>query len=87
MNATPTVSRDFNFDVEADGLPGAWEIDHGLSPVTQDNNGDFDTDGYTASLSNAGVLSFAPIPEPASFAVLAGLGALGLSATRRRRRA
>jgi autotransporter-associated beta strand protein len=48
----------------------------------------FETDNYTASLSDAGVLSFSAvvIPEPASFAILAGLGSLGLAAHRRRRR-
>ena len=45
----------------------------------------FDTGAYTATLSNVGVLSFAAVPEPASFASLAALGALGFAASRRRR--
>ncbi len=33
------------------------------------------------------IIEYTPIPEPSAFAALAGLGALGLAATRRRRRA
>jgi surface-anchored protein len=42
------------------------------------------------SISDTATFTFAvgtPIPEPSAFAALAGLGALGLAATRRRRRA
>lgn len=45
----------------------------------------YDTSTWLASLSNAGVLSFAAIPEPSSLAALAGLGMLGLAVVRRRR--
>ena len=67
LNATPTVSRDFNFDVEGDGLPGAWELDHGLSPLTQDNNGDFDSDGYTNLEEYLNDLAAWPAPTPLAF--------------------
>lgn len=46
----------------------------------------YDTLGYTASFSDTGVLSFNVIPEPSSFATLAGLGVLGLCLARRRSR-
>jgi len=42
----------------------------------------YDTTDFTATLSNAGVLSFTAVPEPASF----GLIALGMLAVTRRRR-
>jgi fibronectin-binding autotransporter adhesin len=44
----------------------------------------YDTSGYIASLGTNGVLSFGVIPEPSSFASLAGLAALGLVGLRRR---
>lgn len=34
-------------DTDGDGMPDAWEIKHGLSPTTANNNGDFDSDGFT----------------------------------------
>lgn len=47
----------------------------------------FDNVNWTAALDNSGSLTFtSAIPEPSAFAVLAGLGTLGLAATRRRRR-
>jgi autotransporter-associated beta strand protein len=47
----------------------------------------YDTAGFVASLSNTGVLSFAaaPVPEPSTFAALAGAAMLGFAAVRRRR--
>lgn len=45
--ATPTVSRAAGFDTDQDGMPDAWEAKHGLNALVADNNGDFDTDGYT----------------------------------------
>ncbi len=46
----------------------------------------YDTAGWTAALDNTGSLSFTAVPEPSAFAALAGLGALGFVASRRRRR-
>ena len=34
-------------DTDQDGMPDDWETKHGLSPLTNSNNGDFDADGYT----------------------------------------
>ena len=47
----------------------------------------YDTANWAASLGNDGVLSFsaAPVPEPASAALLAGAGLLGFAGLRRRR--
>lgn len=45
----------------------------------------FDDSAYSAVLSTDGLLSFSAIPEPSSFAILAGLGVLGMAALRRRR--
>lgn len=46
----------------------------------------YDTVNWIAALDNSGSLSFtSAIPEPSSFAALAGLGVLGLAASRRRR--
>src|SRR5262249_50733076 len=41
------VSRPAGFDTDGDGMPDAWETMHGLNPNSADNNGDFDSDGYT----------------------------------------
>lgn len=40
-------NRDADWDVDGDGMPGFWELAHGLDPSAADNNGDFDADGYT----------------------------------------
>jgi fibronectin-binding autotransporter adhesin len=47
----------------------------------------YDTTNYVASLSSTGVLSFsaASVPEPSTYAVLAGAAMLGFVAVRRRR--
>jgi pectate lyase len=44
----PTVTRPDDWDVDHDGMPGAWEVKHGLNPnLSSDRNGDFDADGFT----------------------------------------
>ncbi len=40
-------NRSAGWDVDLDGMPAAWEAEHGLNPNAADNNGDFDSDGYT----------------------------------------
>jgi hypothetical protein len=47
LMATPLTSRPAGFDTDQDGMPDAWESAHGLQPASADNNGDFDSDGYT----------------------------------------
>ncbi len=34
-------------DTDRDGMPDAWEERYGLSPTVANNNGDFDSDGFT----------------------------------------
>ena len=45
----------------------------------------YDTATYAANLGTNGQLTFSAIPEPATYAALAGLGVLGLAIYRRRR--
>jgi hypothetical protein len=48
-----TVDHDMNgysdmeeaTDTDGDGMPDAWEVDHGLNPIVNDANGDLDGDG------------------------------------------
>jgi hypothetical protein len=40
-------TRPANWDTDGDGIPGSWELAHGLNPDEPNNNGDFDNDGYT----------------------------------------
>lgn len=40
-------NRPAGWDTDGDGMPDAWEIEHGLNPNVANNNGDFDHDGYT----------------------------------------
>ncbi|HVT28103.1 MAG TPA: hypothetical protein VHE81_08810, partial [Lacipirellulaceae bacterium] len=52
FRADPTTgaapfARDANWDTDGDGMPNAWELQHGLDPNADDHNGDFDSDGYT----------------------------------------
>jgi hypothetical protein len=47
LMSTPATSRPAGFDTDLDGMPDAWETAHGLQPSMGDNNGDFDSDGYT----------------------------------------
>jgi fibronectin-binding autotransporter adhesin len=55
-----------------------------VSNLTVTLTGAASATNYTASLNNAGVLSFTPVPEP-SAALLLALGTLALAGTRRRR--
>ena len=44
----PEVRRPDDWDIDRDGIPGAWEKAHGLDPEDPaDRNGDMDGDGYT----------------------------------------
>lgn len=45
----------------------------------------YDTSAYVATLADTGVLSFTAVPEPSTYAAIAGLAMLGFAAARRRR--
>jgi hypothetical protein len=44
--AAPTVARAAGFDTDLDGMPNAWETQHGFNPAVADNN-TLAPDGYT----------------------------------------
>jgi hypothetical protein len=46
----------------------------------------YDTSLYSASISDGGALNFSAVPEPASYAAIAGVAALGLAVLHRRKR-
>ncbi len=60
-------SRPAGFDLDEDGMPGAWELKHGLNPLSPDNNGDFDNDGYTNLEEYINELAEWPAPQPLTF--------------------
>ncbi|MCA9261386.1 MAG: hypothetical protein KDA61_19355, partial [Planctomycetales bacterium] len=65
--AAPLVSRDADWDVDRDGMPDAWEIRHGLDPLVDDHNGDFDADGYLNLEEYLNELAAWPAPKPLEF--------------------
>lgn len=50
-----------------DGMPSYWELQHGLDPNVADNNGDFDSDGYTNLEEYLNELAEWPAPGPIVF--------------------
>lgn len=63
-------ARDANWDQEAgggDGMPTWWENEHGLNPLANDNNGDFDNDGYTNLEEYLNDVAAWPAPAPIQF--------------------
>ena len=56
-----------NWDTDADGMPDAWEKAHSLNPNAADNNGDFDSDGYTNLEEYINEIAAWPAPQPISF--------------------
>jgi pectate lyase len=74
LKNTPEVSRAANWDTEAsigygmgDGMPTYWELQHGLDPDAHDNNGDFDTDGYTNLEEYLNEIAEWPAPNAIAF--------------------
>jgi pectate lyase len=64
---TPTTTRAEGFDTDRDGMPDSWELEHGLDPGAADNNGDFDTDGYTNLEEYINEIAAWPASTPALF--------------------
>jgi hypothetical protein len=60
-------SRPANYDTDGDGMPDAWETQHGLNPNVADNNGDFDSDGYTNLEEYLNETAEWPAPQPIVF--------------------
>lgn len=67
MAERTAVSRAADFDVDGDGMPGVWELKHGLDPNVANNNGDFDSDGYTNLEEYINELAEWPAPQPIVF--------------------
>jgi hypothetical protein len=69
--AAPMISRPAGWDSDNDGMPGAWEIAHGLnsdSPAaTPDWNLDFDNDGYINLIEYVNEAGEFPAPAPILF--------------------
>lgn len=60
-------NRPANWDTDADGMPDTWEKKHNLNPMIADNNGDFDSDGYTNIEEYINEIAAWPAPQPVSF--------------------
>lgn len=60
-------NRPANWDTDQDGMPNDWEGLHGLNPNAADNNGDFDTDGYTNLEEYINEIAAWPAPQPIIF--------------------
>jgi hypothetical protein len=56
-----------NWDTDGDGMPGIWEMAHGLNPAIADNNGDFDSDGFTNLEEYINEVGEWPAPQPIKF--------------------
>ena len=63
----PVVYRQADWDVDGDGMPGSWELEHGLDPSVADDSGDFDADGYTNVEEYLNELAEWPAPQPIVF--------------------
>jgi len=72
FRADPTTgaapfNRAANWDTDGDGMPNAWETAHNLNPNVADNNGDFDSDGYTNIEEYINEIAAWPAPQPIGF--------------------
>ncbi|HEU5123347.1 MAG TPA: hypothetical protein VFW05_04705 [Verrucomicrobiae bacterium] len=67
VTGTAPFNRPPNWDTDQDGLPDDWEIDHGVDPLTPNNNADFDNDGYTDLEEYLNEIAAWPAPGPIVF--------------------
>lgn len=66
--ATPSTSRAAGWDTDADGMPDAWEVAHGLNPASAaDNKLDADSDGYINVQEYLDEVGAFPAPVPIAF--------------------
>jgi hypothetical protein len=67
----PMISRPAGWDTDNDGMPGVWEVAHGLNPnspgATPDWKLDFDNDGYINLIEYVNEAGEFPAPAPIVF--------------------
>ncbi len=61
------IHRPADWDIDGDGMPGYWELEHGLDPEVANNNADFDNDGYTDVEEYINEIAAWPAPRPIVF--------------------
>ncbi|MEZ6071265.1 MAG: hypothetical protein R3C10_13580 [Pirellulales bacterium] len=68
----PFVMRPLDFDTDGDGMPGYWEMEHGLDPDDPDDRNDIGKGGYT----NLEIYlnSLVAVPEPSTVHLMACVG-------------
>lgn len=67
LKNAPMQTRPAGWDSDGDGMPDAWEIRHGLDPLSHNPNGDFDSDGYTDLEEYLNELAAWPAPFAIAF--------------------
>jgi hypothetical protein len=60
-------TRAANWDTDGDGMPDTWETARNLNPNAADNNGDFDSDGYTNLEEYINEIAAWPAPQAIGF--------------------
>jgi hypothetical protein len=63
----PIETRAAGWDTDNDGMPGLWELKHGLNANVGNHNADFDADGYTDLEEYLNELGAFPSPAVLNF--------------------
>jgi hypothetical protein len=66
-NGVAPFNRPAGWDTDRDGMPDAWEIEHGLDPNVANNNADFDNDFYSDLEEYLNEIAAWPAPGPIHF--------------------